>query len=52
MKKTTKSPAHKIVKGIKRATHKHYSSEKKICIVLDGLHGEDSFKEPSYAALS
>ena len=30
MRKTTKSPGEKIVKDIKRATRKHYSSEEKI----------------------
>jgi len=43
MRKTTgirKSPGEKIVKDIKRATRKHYSSEEKIRIVLDGLRGE------------
>ena len=42
MRKTTKSPGEKIVKDIKRATRKQYSSEEKIRIVLDGLRGEDS----------
>jgi transposase-like protein len=46
MRKTTKSPGEKIVKDIKRATRKHYSSEEKIRIVLDGLRGEDSNAEP------
>ena len=41
MRKTAKSPGEKIVKDIKRATRKHYSSEEKIWIVLDGLRGED-----------
>ncbi len=45
MRKTTKSPGEKIVKDIKRATRKHYSSEEKIRIVLDGLRGEDSIAE-------
>ena len=44
MRKTTKSPGEKIVKDIKRATRKHYSSEEKIRIVLDGLR--------TYAALN
>ena len=35
MRKTTKSPGEKIVKDIKRATRKHYSSEEKIRIVLE-----------------
>jgi hypothetical protein len=37
---TRKSPGEKIVKDIKRATRKHYSSEEKIRIVLDGLRGK------------
>lgn len=41
MRKTTKSPSEKIVKDIKRATRKQYSSEEKIRIALDGLRGED-----------
>ena len=45
MRKTTKSPGEKIVKDIKRATRKQYSSEEKIRIVLDGLRGEDSIAE-------
>ena len=45
MRKTTESPGEKIVKDIKRATRKHYSSEEKIRIVLDGLRGEDSIAE-------
>ena len=45
MRKTTKSPSEKIVKDIKRATCKHYLSEEKIRIVLDGLGGEDSIAE-------
>ncbi len=45
MRKTTKSPGEKIVKDIKRATRKHYPSEEKIRIVLDGLLGEDSIAE-------
>ena len=48
MRKTTKSPGEKIVKDIKRATRKHYSSEEKIRIVLDGLRGEDSIAEPRH----
>jgi transposase len=39
---TRRSPGEKIVKDIKRATRKHYSSEEKIRIVLDGLRGEDN----------
>ena len=38
-------PGEKIVKDIKRATRKQYSSEEKIRIVLDGLRGEDSIAE-------
>ena len=39
---TRKSPGEKIVKDIKRATRKQYSSEEKIRIVLDGLRGENN----------
>ena len=42
---TRKSPGEKLVKDIKRATRKHYSSEEKIRIVLDGLRSEDSIAE-------
>lgn len=42
MQKSMKSPGEKIVKDIKRAIRKHYSSEEKIRIVLDGLQGEES----------
>ena len=42
---TRTSPGEKIVKDIKRATRKHYSSEERIRIVLDGLRGEDSIAE-------
>ena len=48
MRQTTgirKSPSEKIFKDIKRATRKHYSSEGKIRIVIDGLRGEDSIAE-------
>ena len=48
MRQTTEtrtSPGEKIVKDIKRATRRHYSSEEKIRIVLDGLRGEDSIAE-------
>jgi len=40
-----KSPDEKIVKDIKRAARKQYSSEEKIRILLDGLRGEDSIAE-------
>ena len=42
---TRKSPSEKIVKDIKRATRRQYSSEEKIRIVLDGLRREDSIAE-------
>ena len=45
MRKTTKIPGEKIVKDIKRAAHKHYSSNEKIRFVLDGLRGDDSIAE-------
>lgn len=45
MRKKTKRSGEKIAKDIKRATRKHYSSEEKIRIVLDGLRGEDCIAE-------
>jgi transposase-like protein len=42
---TCKSPSGSIVKNIKRAKRKHYSSEEKNRIVLAGLRGEDSIAE-------
>jgi transposase len=37
--------SEKLVKDIRRATRKHYSSEEKIRIVLDGLRGEETIAE-------
>ena len=48
MRKTTgtrKSPGERFAKDIKRATRRHYSSEKKIRIVLDGLRYLDEMGE-------
>ena len=42
---TRKSPGEKIDKDIKQATCKHYSSEEKFRIVLDGLRGKGSIAE-------
>ena len=42
---TRKSPSEQLVKDIKRATRKQYSSAEKIRIVLDGLREEDSIAE-------
>ena len=39
---STKDPAEKVVKDIRRATRKQYSAEEKIRIVLEGLRGEDT----------
>ena len=41
---TRRSPSEKIVKNIKPATRKQYSSEENIWIVFDGLYGEDSLR--------
>jgi hypothetical protein len=38
---TRKNPGEKTVKDIKRATRRHYSSEGKVRIVLDGLRFAD-----------
>ncbi|GEM_PF-835618 len=43
--RTRKSLGEKIVKDIKRATRKQYSSEEKIRIILDGLRSEDRIAE-------
>jgi transposase len=42
---TSKSPAERIVKDIRRRTRKHHSAEEKIRIVLEGLRGEESIAE-------
>ena len=42
---SAKKPAEQVVKGIRRATRRHFSAEDKIRIVLDGLRGEDSIAE-------
>jgi transposase len=42
---SSKAPAERVLKDIRRATRKHYSAEDKIRIVLDGLRGEDSIAE-------
>ena len=39
---TSKDAADKLLRGIKRKTHKHYCAEEKIKIVLAGLRGEES----------
>src|ERR1700761_2352018 len=40
-----KAPAEKVMKEIRRATRRQFSSEDKIRIVLEGLRGEDSVAE-------
>ena len=40
-----KAPAEQVVKDIRRATRRHYSTEDKIRIVLSGLRGEDTIAE-------
>ena len=39
---TSKEPAEKAVRDIRRRTRREYSSEEKIRIVLEGLRGEES----------
>ena len=41
----TKEPADQVIKGIRRATRRHFSAEDKIRIVLEGLRGEASIAE-------
>ncbi len=40
-----KQEAERVIKGIRRATRKQYSTEEKIRIVLSGLRGEESIAE-------
>src|SRR3954464_2768748 len=40
-----KQPAEAVVKDLRRATRRQFSAEEKICIVLEGLRGEESFAE-------
>ena len=39
---TTKDPAEKAVRDIRRKARKQYSAEEKIRVVLEGLRGEES----------
>ena len=41
----SKLPAEQVVKDIRRKTRRHFSSEDKIRIVLEGLRGEESIAE-------
>jgi transposase len=41
----TKEPADQVIKGIRRATRRHFSAEDKIRIVLEGVRGEASIAE-------
>lgn len=38
-------PAETVIKDIRRATRRQFSSEEKVRIVLEGLRGEDSIAE-------
>jgi len=44
-KSDSKRSAEKTVRDIRRATHRQYSAEEKIRIVLEGLRGEGSIAE-------
>jgi len=44
MMRETRS-VEKTVRDIRRATHRHFSAEEKIRIVLEGLRGEDTIAE-------
>ena len=39
---TTKQPAEKVVRNIRRRTRRKYASEEKVRVVLESLRGEDS----------
>ena len=39
---SSKDPAEKAIRDIHRKTRRKYSVEEKICIVLEGLRGEES----------
>ena len=41
----SKLPAEQVAKDIRRKTRRHFSSEDKIRIVLEGLRGDDSIAE-------
>ena len=43
--KTEKLSSERVVKDIRRATHKQYSAEAKVRVVLDGLRGEHAIAE-------
>jgi len=42
---TKKRSVEKTVRDIRRHTRKKYSAEEKICVILEGLRGEDSVAE-------
>ena len=46
-----KATAEQVVKDIRRATRRHYSTEDKIRVVLSGLRGEDSIACPTSACV-
>ena len=49
--KSNKRSAEKTVRDIRRATRRHYSSEEKIRIVLEGLRGESLALKETLAEL-
>jgi transposase len=40
-----KAPAEQVVKDVRRATRRQFSTEEKIRIVLEGVRGEESITE-------
>ena len=42
---SSKAPAERVVKDIRRKTRRQFSAEEKIRIVLEGLRGDDSIAE-------
>jgi hypothetical protein len=40
-----KAPVERVLKDIRRQTRRQYSAEVKICIVLEGLRGEENARD-------
>ena len=49
---SSKDPAEKVVRDIRRKTRRKHLTEEKICIVLEGLRGGESIAESLYYSWS